>query len=159
MTGPLLEGDAYCFACVDMSVGLLYFVMPSFKKAGNIDVWLSGLVYCKRGYFCWGKFSRKCWQDLLGGSYFHDCAPISSIKPYGFYFSCADIFAMKSASQKTQKLPPLDNFHVHSMYIGFPQLVQSKNTVNCDTKQSISKLIDATVTETKMQCGGHSLNP
>ena len=49
--------------------------------------------YCKRGYFRWGKISRKCWQNISRGGYFHDTTPISFIKVYGFYFRVGVIFA------------------------------------------------------------------
>ena len=42
--------------------------------------------YCKRGYFRWGKISRKCWQDISLGGNFRDTTPISFINAYGFYF-------------------------------------------------------------------------
>ena len=38
------------------------------------------IKYCKRGYFRWGKISRKCWQDISRGGYFHDTTPNSFIK-------------------------------------------------------------------------------
>ena len=44
------------------------------------------LIYCKRGYFRWGKISQKCLQDISRGGNFHDTAPISFIKADGFYF-------------------------------------------------------------------------
>ena len=62
--------------------------------------------YCKGGYFCWGKISRKCWQDISRGGNFHDTTPISFIKAYGFYFCVGVIFAKKT---KMQKLPPRKN--------------------------------------------------
>ena len=69
-------------------------------------------VYCKRGYFRWGKISRKCWQDISRGGNFHDPAPISFIKAYGFYFRAGVILAKKT---KTRKLPPPGNFNVYSV--------------------------------------------
>ena len=68
--------------------------------------------YCKRGYFRWGKISRKCWQDISRGSNFQDTNPFSFIKAYGFYFRVGVIFAKKT---KAQKLPPRKNFHVYSI--------------------------------------------
>ena len=62
-------------------------------------------TYCKRGYFCWGKISRKCWQDLSCGGNFHYTFPISFIKAYGFYFRVGVIFAKKTKSQKRENYP------------------------------------------------------
>ena len=73
-------------------------------------------MYCKRGYFRWGKISRKCWQDISHGGNFHDTTPISFIKAYGFYFRVGVILAKKTKSQKTRKLPPRENFHVYSIW-------------------------------------------
>ena len=70
--------------------------------------------YCKRGYFPWGKISRKCWQDISHGGNFHDTSPIFFIKAYGFYFRVGVIFAKKTKARKTRKLPPRENFHVYS---------------------------------------------
>ena len=74
-------------------------------------------VYCKRGYFRWGKISRKCCQDLSLGGNFRDSSQISLIKSYGFYFRVGEIFAKKTISRKTRKLPPRENFHVYSILI------------------------------------------
>ena len=72
-------------------------------------------MYCKCGYFRWGKISRNCWQvDFSRGGNFHDVSPISLIKSYGFYFPAGEIFANKTISRKTQKLPPCENFCVYS---------------------------------------------
>ena len=65
--------------------------------------------YCKRGYFCWGKISRKCWQDISRGGNFHDTAYISFIKAYGFYFRVGVIFAKKTKA-KNAKITPTQNF-------------------------------------------------
>ena len=73
--------------------------------------------YCKRGYFRWGKISRKYWQDVSRGGNFHDFTPSSFIKPYVFYFRVGVIFAKKTKSRKTRKLPPRENFHVYSIYL------------------------------------------
>ena len=72
-------------------------------------------MYCKRGYFRWGKISRKCWQDLSRGGNFHDITHISFIKAYGFYFRAGVFFTKKTKSRKTRKLPPRENFHVYSI--------------------------------------------
>ena len=72
-------------------------------------------MYCKRGYFHWGKISRKCWQDITRGGNFHDSTPISFIKAYGFYFRVGVIFAKKTKARKTRKLPPRENVHVYSI--------------------------------------------
>ena len=83
-------------------------------KAVSDEVSLCVIKYCKRGYFRWGKISRKCSQDLSRGGNFHDISPIFSIKSSGFYFPEGEIFAKKVISQKTRKLPPCENFHVYS---------------------------------------------
>ena len=71
--------------------------------------------YCKRGYFRWGKISRKSCQDISRGGNFHDTTLISFIKAYGFYFRVGVIFAKTTKSRKTRKLPPRENFHVYSI--------------------------------------------
>ena len=70
-------------------------------------------VYCKHGYFRWGKISRKCWQDISRWGNFQDTTPISFIKAYGFYFCMGVIFMKKTKARKMQKLPPRKNFHVY----------------------------------------------
>ena len=70
--------------------------------------------YCKRGYFRWGKISRKCWQDISRGGNFHETTPFSFINSYGFYLRVGVIFAKKTKAQKTRKLPPCENFQVYS---------------------------------------------
>ena len=70
--------------------------------------------YCKRGYFRWGKISRKCWQDISRWGNFHETAPFSFIKAYGLNFRVGVIFAKKTKARKTRKLPPRENFHVYS---------------------------------------------
>ena len=70
--------------------------------------------YCKRGYFRWGKISRKCRQDILRGGNFHDTTHIFFRKAYGFYFRVGVIFAKMTKSRKPRKLPPRENFHVYS---------------------------------------------
>ena len=81
---------------------------------GTIFIMYSYCKYCKRGYFRWGKISRKHWQDISRGGNFHDTTPISFIKAYGFYFRMGVIFA-KTKAPKTWKLPPRENFHVYSI--------------------------------------------
>ena len=49
-------------------------------------------IYCKRGYFRWGK----CWQDISHGGNFHDITHISFIKAYGFYFCVGVFFGKKT---------------------------------------------------------------
>ena len=70
--------------------------------------------YCKRGYFRWGKISRKYWQDISRGGNFQGTTPISFREAYGFYFRAGIIFAKNAKAQKTRKLPPRKNFHVYS---------------------------------------------
>ena len=67
-------------------------------------------TYCKRGYFRWGKISRKCWRDISRGGNFHDTTNIYFIKAYGFYFRVGVIFAKKTKARKTRKLPPTRKF-------------------------------------------------
>ena len=61
-----------------------------------------------------GGISRICLKDISLGGNFHDCTPISFLKAYGFYFRVGVIFAKKTKSRKTRKLPPRVNFHVYS---------------------------------------------
>ena len=61
------------------------------------------MYYCKRGYFRWGKISRKCWQDISCGRNFHETIPISFINAYGFYFRVGVIFMKKAKARKTGK--------------------------------------------------------
>ena len=82
----------------------------------NIKVkWL----YCKRGYFRWGKIMQKGCQDLSRGGNFHDTTPISLIKSYGLNFRAGEIFVKKAISWKPRKLPPRK----------FPRLQYSWNIV------------------------------
>ena len=72
-------------------------------------------MYCKHGYFCWGKKLQKFWQDISGGDIIHDTTPISFIKAYEFYFHVGVIFTKKTKARKMGKLPPRENFHVYSI--------------------------------------------
>ena len=65
------------------------------------------LRYCKRGYFRWGKFSRKCLQDISRGGNFHNSPPISFIKAYGFYFRVGGKF---HEEDKSAKITPMGKF-------------------------------------------------
>ena len=71
--------------------------------------------YRKRGYFRWGKISRKRWQDISRRGNFHHTTSISFITAYGFYFRMGVIFVKKTKVLKTQKLPPRENFHIYSI--------------------------------------------
>ena len=73
--------------------------------------------YCKRGYFRWGKISRKCWQDISRGGNFHDTTHISFIKAGGFYFRVGVIFAMKNKSAKNAKITPSRKFPRLQYYV------------------------------------------
>ena len=53
-------------------------------------------TYCKRGYFSWGKISRKCWQDISRRGNFHDITPVSFLQAYGFNFRMGVNFAKKT---------------------------------------------------------------
>ena len=72
-------------------------------------------AYCKRGYFRWGKISRKWWQDISHGGNFHDTTSISFIKAYGIYFRAGVIFSKETKARKTQKISPRENFSVYSI--------------------------------------------
>ena len=90
--------------------------------------------YCRRGYFRWGKISRKCWQDISRGGNFHDSTHIFFINAYGFYFRVGVIFAKKTKSRKTRKLPPCEYFHVYSNRIdGEPTCTQPSRPPWCLT--------------------------
>ena len=65
---------------------------------------LTRQVYCKHGYFRWGKFSQKCWLDISCRGKFHGTTLISFIKAYGFYFPVAVIFEKKIKERKMQKI-------------------------------------------------------
>ena len=67
-------------------------------------------TYCKRGYFRWGKISWKCWQDISRGGNFHDTAPFSFIKSYGFYFSRGGNFREEDQNAKIAKITPTRKF-------------------------------------------------
>ena len=77
--------------------------------------------YCKRGYFRWGKISRKHWQDFSRGGNFQDTTPISFIKAYGFYFYMGVIFAKKTKAQKNTKI---------TLTRKFPHLQYTKSLFN-----------------------------
>ena len=87
----------------------------------------SVIVYFKRGYFCWGTISQKCWQDISRGGNFYNTTPISFIKAYGFYFRVGVNFAKKAKGWKMQKLHPRENFHVYSIRIKLGTHVFMKN--------------------------------
>ena len=72
-------------------------------------------MYCKCGYFGWGKILRKCWQDISLGGNFHDTTHFSFIKAYGINFRVGVIFAKQTKVRKMQKLPARENFHVYSV--------------------------------------------
>ena len=61
-------------------------------------------IYCKRGYFRWGKISWKSWQDISRGGNFHDTTPISFIKAYVFYFCVGLIFREEYKSAENAKI-------------------------------------------------------
>ena len=67
-------------------------------------------LYCKHGYFHWGKFSQKYWQDLSHGGNFHYISPISLLKSYEFYLPVGEIFAKKTISRKNAKIAPTWKF-------------------------------------------------
>ena len=62
-------------------------------------------MYCKRGYFRWGKFRENVGKTFhVGLINFYDTT-IAFIKAYGFYFSRGVIFAKETKARKTQKIP------------------------------------------------------
>ena len=77
----------------------------------NVDLRqsITYVKYCKRGYFRWGKISRKCWQDISRGGNFHDSTPIFFIKAYGFNFR-AGVFREEYQSAKNAKISPTRKF-------------------------------------------------
>ena len=83
-------------------------LLPSGPYIGKFKI--GQIEYCKSGYFRWGKIRRKLRQDISHGGNFHDTAPISFIKAYGFYFCVGVIFAKKTKAWKTRKIPPRENF-------------------------------------------------
>ena len=91
--------------------------LPTCKKGayGLYEV-IEQMTYCKRGYFRWGKISRKCWQDISRRGNFEDSTNIYFIKTCGFYFRVRVIFVMKTKAQKMRKLPPCENFRVYSKW-------------------------------------------
>ena len=68
------------------------------------------ILYCKRGYFRWGKISRKCWQDISRGGNFHETTPFSFINSYGFLFSRGGNFREEDKSAKNAKITPTRKF-------------------------------------------------
>ena len=73
--------------------------------AFNCDIEHLLSKYCKRGYFRWGKISRKCWQDLSRGGNIHDTAPISFIKAYGFFFRVGLFSRKRQKREKRENYP------------------------------------------------------
>ena len=53
--------------------------------------------------FAGGKISRKRWQDISRGGYFHNTTPICFKNVYGFCFRVGVIFAKKTNARKTKK--------------------------------------------------------
>ena len=78
--------------------------IPNFFKSETAETWK---IYCKRGYFRWGKISRKCWLDISCWGNFHDTTHISFIKAYGFYFCKDDQSAKNAKITPTWKFPRL----------------------------------------------------
>ena len=66
--------------------------------------------YRKRGYFRWGKISRKCCQDLSLGGNFRDSSQISLIKSYGFYYRVGGNFREEDSIAKNAKITPTRKF-------------------------------------------------
>ena len=58
--------------------------------------------YCKRGYFPWGKISRKCRQDISRGGNFHDTSPFFLHKGIWVLFSREGNFC-EEAQKNRQK--------------------------------------------------------
>ena len=77
---------------------LVYLKLVQLITQEHFALEISNLVcrYCKRGYFRWGKISRKWSQDISCGGNFHNITHISFIKAYRFYFRVGVIFAKKT---------------------------------------------------------------
>ena len=60
-------------------------------------------TYCKRGYFRWGKISRKCCEDLSRGGNL----AMLLIKSYGFYFRVGEFSRRETISRKNAKITPM----------------------------------------------------
>ena len=88
------------------------------------------MCYCKRGYFRWGKISRKCWQYISRGGNFHDITHISFIKAYWFYFREGVIFAKKTKARKTRKLLPREYFHVYSIIVAHGLKIKNEAVID-----------------------------
>ena len=67
-------------------------------------------IYCKRGYFRWGKISRKYWQDLSRGGNFHDTTHIFLIKSLWVLFSRGGNFREEGNIAKNAKFTPTRKF-------------------------------------------------
>ena len=124
---------------MDVKIFLMFIVA---ENTGSVNIQhltlksttLTHFLYCKCGYFCWGKMSWKCWQNISCGGIFHDSTPISFIKAYNFYFHVGVIFAKKT---KAQKLPPCKNFHIYSTYID----IRVKNQLTQRRKNFLNRLL------------------
>ena len=81
------------------------FWQKSHRLEWYLIIWHYLNLYCKRGYFRWGKISRKRWQDMSRGGNFHDITHISFTQAYGFYFRMGVIFAKKTKARKTWNYP------------------------------------------------------
>ena len=66
--------------------------------------------YCKRGYFRWGKISRKCWQDISHGGNFHDSTPYFLHKGIWVLLSRGGNFREEDKSAKNAKITPTRKF-------------------------------------------------
>ena len=85
---PLWAGDLYTE--VNVKAGLTVHNQTTQYRQGNT---VNVVIFA-------GEISRKCWQDISRGGNFHDTAPISFIKAYGFNFCVGVIFAKKPTRTK-----------------------------------------------------------
>ena len=65
--------------------------------------------------FAGENFAKTLARHSRGGN-FHDITHSSFIQAYRCYFRVGVIFAKKTKTRKTRKLPPRENFHVYSIY-------------------------------------------
>ena len=84
-------------------------------------------MYCKRGYFRWGKISRKCLQDISRGGNFRDTAHISFIKAYGFNFRVGGNFREEDKSAKKRENYPHSKISTFTVYACLPCVVRISN--------------------------------
>ena len=120
-----------CFICQTQSYRVYRRLRHTINKRKCLDTCImpsvnTKNVYCKLGYFRWGKISRKCWQDLSRGGNFHDTAPISFIKAYGFFFAWG-LFSRKRQKREKRKNYPHAKISTFTLNI----ILQSLLEITC----------------------------